>query len=217
MVFHRLLVGSGFGAVRKTGNMHQWRYFPYMLVTLAFVGDAGAAGVEPTVPAAEAESFAPYRLGPGDILSIQVLHADEINRLVYQVDQRGECNLPIIGRTRAMGLTAPELESELRTSLKRYINDPQVTVQVQEYKSLPVTIVGAVRNPGTHYLRGRTTLLQAIAMAGGLEKDAGGGVTIKRRKEYGSSAARSTAPFQRPAPGWMEPKPSMLPTCSCES
>jgi polysaccharide export outer membrane protein len=120
------------------------------------------------------------------VLSIQVLHADEISRLTYQVDEHGECNLPIVGRIRVAGLSAPEVEAELAKKLKAYILDPQVTVRVQEHKSRPISIIGAVKTPGTHYLRGSTTLLSALAAAGGLEKEAAGTVIIKRQKEHGS-------------------------------
>lgn len=172
----------------RTGELMEQpmkRRFVSALFVLALAGGLYAADAA-TAPVTEAlETSDSYILGRGDVLSIQVLHADEISRLLHQIDDRGECNLPIIGRTRAEGLTAPQLEEELRKKLRDYINDPQVTIQIHEYKSRPISIVGGVKNPGTHYLRGRTTLLNAIAMAGGLDKDAGGGVTIKRRKEYG--------------------------------
>lgn len=156
-----------------------------MLLILALASAAYAADGDGSGLLGQTEIVAPYTLGAGDVISVQVLHADEINRLTYQVDDRGECNLPMVGRLRAAGLTLPQLEMQLQKKLNEYILDPQVRVQVQEYRSRPVSIVGAVRTPGTHYLRGQTSLLNAIAAAGGLDKDAAGSVTIKRLKQYG--------------------------------
>lgn len=109
-----------------------------------------------------------YRLGPEDLLKIHVFRVAELSQTV-RVDARGNISLPLIGPVRAEGRTAAELEQEVATRLgERYLQDPYVSVFVEEYASQRVTVEGAVNKPGIFALKGRTTLLQAIALAEGL-------------------------------------------------
>ena len=113
-----------------------------------------------------------YRIGPQDLLEVSVFQVPDLNRTV-RVNSGGEISLPLIGSVRAGGRTVQELEQELATKLDAaYLQSPQVTVFVKEFTSQRVTMEGALQKPGIYPLTGRTTLLQAIAMAQGLEDDA---------------------------------------------
>jgi polysaccharide biosynthesis/export protein len=77
------------------------------------------------------------------------------------------------------------LEATLTARLKDYLQEPVVTVSVSEFRSHPVSVLGAVNNPGVHQIRGRKTLFEVISEAGGLKNEAGNAIKITRRKEYG--------------------------------
>jgi polysaccharide export outer membrane protein len=126
-----------------------------------------------------------YVLGPDDLISVHVQDADEINDKPVRVDGDGYIRLPLAGRVKASGLTSEQLESAIAENLKTYIKEPQATVSVQEFHSQRVSVLGSVRNPGIHQLEGHRTVVEVIALAGGLADDAGNAVTITRRIQRG--------------------------------
>lgn len=112
-----------------------------------------------------------YRLGAGDLLQINVFQVEELSGKV-RISRHGEISLSLIGSVRAAGLTSRDLEEALAQRLKeRYLQEPQVSVFIEEFTSQRVTIEGQVKKPGVYALTGgNTTLLQAIAMGGGPEE-----------------------------------------------
>jgi polysaccharide export outer membrane protein len=133
----------------------------------------------------EGEMRPTYVLGPGDRIVVRVLDLDEMGRDPYQIDVRGNVNLPLAGRVRAAGLTPEALETLIAERLKRYLKAPEVTVSIHEMRSQPVSVLGSVKNPGVHQLYGAKTLLEVVSLAGGLSVDAGYSIRITRRKEWG--------------------------------
>jgi polysaccharide biosynthesis/export protein len=110
-----------------------------------------------------------YRVGPQDLLEISVFQVADLNRTV-RVNTVGQVTLPLIGAVKAGGKTVQELEAEIATRLTAgYLQNPQVSVFVKEFASQRVTLEGAVKKPGIYPLTGRTSLLQAIALAEGLD------------------------------------------------
>jgi polysaccharide export outer membrane protein len=108
-----------------------------------------------------------YRIGPQDLIEIQVFGIDSLRREV-RVNSRGAISLPLVGMTIVGGLTAQEAETLIATRYEKdYLQDPQVSVFIKEFTSQRITIEGAVGHPGIFPIRGQTTLLQAIAIAGG--------------------------------------------------
>lgn len=109
-----------------------------------------------------------YRIGPQDLLEIQVFGVDELNRTV-RVNTGGYISLPLVGLIMAGGLTSEQLEQRLSSQLaKDYLQDPHVSVFIKEYTSQRVTVEGAVKKPGVYPIKGHTTLLQTLAAAEGL-------------------------------------------------
>ncbi|MEO7649237.1 MAG: SLBB domain-containing protein, partial [Bryobacteraceae bacterium] len=86
---------------------------------------------------------------------------------------------------RAAGFTIPQFEAELSKRLANYIKEPQVAVNVLEFRSQPVSVIGSVNTPGVKQLRGNKTLVEVLSLAGGLRQDAGNSVKITRRMEWG--------------------------------
>ena len=148
--------------------------------------------VTKTLPAAAApmtgpERKADYILGPDDQIVIRAFQAEEISDKPMQVTGEGYINAPMIGRVKAAGLTIAQLEQELTKKLATYYEHPQVSVFVSDYRSQPVSVIGAVNTPGMVQLRGPKTLLQVISLAGGLRADAGNAVTITRERKPGNA------------------------------
>lgn len=126
-----------------------------------------------------------YVLGPDDEITVRALDVDEIDGKTARVDRSGSADLPLVGKLKASGLTIAEFEAELTKRLGRYVRDPRVSVTVSDYKSQPVSVLGAVNTPGVYNLTGPSTLAQVLSKAGGLRNDAGNTVNITRAKAWG--------------------------------
>lgn len=126
-----------------------------------------------------------YVLGPDDSIVIRALEAEEINEKPVRIDMSGNVRLPLVGRIHAAGLTIEQFESELTDRLKVYIKQPQVAVSIVEFRSQPVSMIGAVAHPGVLQLQGKKTLVEMLSMAGGLKEDAGGTIKITRQLKWG--------------------------------
>jgi polysaccharide export outer membrane protein len=100
-----------------------------------------------------------------------------------RVNSRGEVELPLGGAVKVQGLTAPEAGTAIADHLKRaaILLDPHVTVMILEYQSQGVTVTGEVKNPGVYPLLGNRTVMDMIAMAGGLNENAGKIATVFHR------------------------------------
>jgi polysaccharide export outer membrane protein len=116
------------------------------------------------------EGATDYRIGAQDLLEISVFGVDELKHQA-RVNSNGLINAPLVGSVMAGGRTVPELERELAVKYADgYLQNPQVSIFVKEYTSQRVTLEGAVKKPGIYPLTGKTTLLQAVAMAEGLDE-----------------------------------------------
>lgn len=133
----------------------------------------------------ESDERSTYVLGPGDQILVRVLDMEEMSKEAFQIDMRGNINLPMVGRIQAKGMTVEQLEEAIAARLKSYIKQPDVSVTLHEMRSQPVSVLGSVRNPGVHQLQGQKSLLEVLSLAGGLQPEAGYSVRIARRKEWG--------------------------------
>jgi polysaccharide export outer membrane protein len=130
-----------------------------------------------------------YEIGPLDVLDISVFQVTELTKSV-QVTDTGTVNLPLVGEIPVAGKTSQEVERDLTARLgAKYINNPQVTVFVKEYNSKSVTITGAINKPGVYPIKGKTTLLQVVAMAGGFGQVSDSTVLVVRQSDGKRSAA----------------------------
>ncbi|MET3008679.1 polysaccharide biosynthesis/export family protein [Stenotrophomonas koreensis] len=110
-----------------------------------------------------------YRIGPSDLLSVNVFQVPDLEREV-RVNNAGTVGLPLVGEVTVAGRTVSELEQELAQLYgQRYLQSPQVSVFVKEFASQRITVGGEVDKPGIYPMTtSRLTLLQAIASAQGL-------------------------------------------------
>ena len=116
------------------------------------------AGVNPV-----SEEFV---IGTGDVLNVDVWKETEVSRVV-PVRSDGRISLPLVGEIQAGGRTPKQLEAEISAKLKDFVSEPEVTVIVQEIKSQKFNVLGMVMKPGSYVLTNPTTIIDAIAMAGG--------------------------------------------------
>jgi polysaccharide export outer membrane protein len=142
------------------------------------------------LPAAPVIGSTDYRVGPLDVLDIEVFGVEDLTRTV-RISAGGQFSMPFVGVVDANGKTINELETQIAKQLsENYLENPQVTVYVKEYNSQRVTVEGAVEKPGIYPLTGRTSLLQMMAMAEGIDPDANlSGVVIYRTIEGKRAAA----------------------------
>ena len=143
-----------------------------LVLSLYLAGQTGKSGIDGDSAAASAAVSVPvpanqYVIGPGDVLDVNVWKEPEISRTL-PVRPDGNISLPLVGDIMANGRTPTELQNEIRHQLGTYLSTPEVTVLVQEAKSQKFNIVGEVEKPGLYVISGPMTVLDAIAMAGGL-------------------------------------------------
>lgn len=126
---------------------------------------AVAAGSPAAGPVAAPDD---YRIGPQDLLKLDVFGVEALSRRSVRVNASGRISLPLIGAVQAGGLTAEQLAADIAARLAQdYLQNPQVTIFIEEFTSQRITVAGAVKTPGIFPLKGRTTLMQAVAQAGG--------------------------------------------------
>jgi len=132
---------------------------------------ATAAKVQTQLPVPSVEDMtkdlADYRIGPLDKLTVTVFGVSDLTT-AGQVDAAGNFPMPLIGQVKAIGATPNELAARIAASLdQRFVRNPQVSVTVTEAVSAVVTVEGSVNKPGPLPIIGKTTLLRAVAAAGG--------------------------------------------------
>jgi polysaccharide biosynthesis/export protein len=120
-----------------------------------------------------------YLLGVGDRMEITVFGQDELKATV-EVLADGTAIFPMIGVLSVSGRTLSQVRGEVESRLKEFLVDPQVSLDIREYQSQRVNVVGEVQKPGTYFLKGPTTLMDIMALAGWLTEDAGSEIIITR-------------------------------------
>ncbi len=144
-------------------------------------GPAGARAVE------EPSTTSDYIIGSGDVLNILVYGEPDLT-VVSRVSNEGFIELPLIGRVRASGRTAPELKQAIEAKFKQgYLVNPSVQVLLQDYKQNVVHLMGQVATPGPYRITHSNTLMGTISKAGGFTPIAKRNkVKIIRREDGGS-------------------------------
>ena len=133
-----------------------------------------------------------YQIGATDILGIKVFGEEALSNN-YTVDSDGSITFPLIGRVQVAGKTTREIEEQLIKLLAGdYIRRPQVSVEIAQFRSRSIFVLGEVKNPGRYTIQGPQTLLEVIAHAGSTTPTASNTIIVQRYKE-GIANAVSTA------------------------
>jgi polysaccharide export outer membrane protein len=135
-----------------------------------------------------------YKLGPEDVVEVRVFELDQLNRTV-RVSGDGKIELPLVGSISVNGLTPNGVAAQIADRLRdRYVQNPQVSIFITDFKSQKVSLLGAVAAPATYPLSGQRRILQLLAEAGSLGPAAGNTLYVFRQTEDGRSA-RLTVPL----------------------
>ncbi len=159
------------------------------LVLGALAATAAAQPVPPPGPATAAAQAhaAGYRVGPRDLLAIRVFEMPELN-VERRISEDGTISLPPLADLAVAGLTATEIADKLKISLEsKYAQRATVEVSVEEFRSRPITVIGAVKQPGALAFSGRWTLLEALTAVGGIDENHGSSLYVLRRADNGLS------------------------------
>ncbi len=125
-----------------------------------------------------------YMVGAGDVLFLNVWKDTALSRQVTVLPD-GTVSLPLIGQIKASGKTVQALEEEIREKIQKYLPDPVLDISVQAVNSMIFYAIGKVRAPGRYVTHGNINVLQALAIAGGLDKHASeGDIKIYREEHY---------------------------------
>ena len=137
------------------------------------------------------ESLA-YQVGAGDKLDIAVFGHEDLTKTV-EVRSDGMISFPLVGDIPVQGKTLAGINADLTSLLgAQYLVDPKVSVEVREYHSRWVTLMGEIRTPGRVFLRRNMHLIDVLAEAGGVTKEAGSDILIQRHDPDGSGSRQIT-------------------------
>ena len=128
-----------------------------------------------------------YTIGPEDVLSVTLWKEPDMSVESVVVRPDGKISLPLINEVQAAALTPEQLRAEVTERAKKFVADPTVSVVVREIRSRRAFITGSIANPGAFPLGGGTTVLQLIALAGGLTEFANKKNIVVTRQENGRS------------------------------
>ena len=168
--------------IRRVAPARAWNVFPWFGLTLMIALPVPVFAQTPEVVAPEASPAKyEYVIGPADVLEIAVWQNTLISRTI-PVRPDGKISIPVLNDVQAAGLTPMQLQASLIKALAAFIQTPEVSVIVREVHSFNVSVLGHVKTPGRYEMTSRVTVLDALAMAGGLTEYADrGGIVILRR------------------------------------
>jgi len=178
------------GVPRSTSMMITWVAVASLACLIILAGAQGQAPLlrlDQPKPKCDGQARSTYLLGPDDQLEISEPELAELapaNKPI-RIDGDGDIQVPLAGRVHVSGLTVQQAEEKLDQVLRAYVLRPQVAVNVAEVHSQPVSILGQVNKPGVYQVQGHKTLLEMLALAGGLQADAGYSIRITRELEWG--------------------------------
>src|SRR5688572_11397203 len=158
-------------------NARSWRSEMARFIVVALLLITSPTALPAAVPIGEQTVVAPgldaqaprpgAAITPLDRLQVTVFREPELSVADVQVDEGGRVLLPLVGALTAAGKSSEVLASEITSKLRKYIREPQVAVSIKQTATRRVTVAGSVVEPGVYPLEGRTTLLQAVALAKG--------------------------------------------------
>ena len=137
-----------------------------------------------------------YVIGPEDMLQITVWKNESLSRAL-PVRPDGKISLPLLHDVQAAGLTPMQLQEKLAAALGEFMPNPEVSVTVTDVRSYRVSVLGEVQRPGVLQLKSDTTVLEAIALAGGFRDFASPGKIMILRKNGDGQAQKIPFNYNR--------------------
>ena len=161
-----------------------YTFFSLAILITSQVAASGQGQTPTTIkPPAPAQFVATYKIGASDVLGIKVFGEEELSNK-YTVDTDGSITFPLLGRFQVGGKTTREIEEGLtRALVPDWLKRGQVSVEIAQYRSRSIFVMGEVRNPGRYSIEGPMTLLEVIANAGSTTATASNTIIVQRYKE----------------------------------
>ena len=176
--------------------------FLFMLIVLAAGAAPASAQARPPAQTAEAAAKPPvpapqvetdYAVGPQDVLNVRIFGEEKLSGRI-RIDSDGSFPFEYLGRVKAEGMTTSQIEAFLAKALgDGYLRNPQVSVEVVEYRSQSVFVTGEVRSPNKYSLPGNSTLMDVLTLAGSVTPNAGNWVQITHAQPGGESLGPSAS------------------------
>jgi polysaccharide export outer membrane protein len=176
-------------------------WFVVFVMLLAALGQVAPAAAQQAAPAA-AVSTPPVALspdfviGPEDLLQVSVWKNESLSRQL-PVRPDGKISMPLLHDIQASGLTPMQLRDKISAALAEFMPNPEVSVTVLEVRSYRVSVLGEVQKPGVLQLKAPTTVLEAIALAGGFRDFASPSKIVIFRKRDGGQTERLRFNYNR--------------------
>lgn len=146
---------------------------------------AAPGGAQPTAkaPAPQPIADTDYSVGPQDVLSVRIYGEEKLSGRI-RIDNDGSFPFEYLGRVKAEGMTTAQIEAYLTKALgDGYLRNPQISVEVVEYRSQSVFVTGEVRSPNKYSLPGNSTLMDVLTLAGSITQNAGNWVQITHARQ----------------------------------
>lgn len=167
-----------------------------MIVMGAFSCDKAYQPLAPDISTAPRSKtftdWGEYLIDANDLVSVNCQNKNEVSG-IYRVSPSGNITLPLGGVVRAKGLTESQLRDSIVLKLRPHLSSPRVVVSLSQLNSYVVYFTGRVQRPGTYRLESKTTLLQGLALAGGVASDSVNRVVIIRDSADGSKKRYETS------------------------
>jgi polysaccharide biosynthesis/export protein len=166
--------------------MRKRKMLPLLILVVVTLGSARihaqaedpAAQTTASPPASQTPADSAYAVGPEDVLSIRVYGETELTGK-FRIDNDGSFPYQYLGRVKVEGMTTAEIEAYLKKALgDGYLRNPQISVEVADYRSQSVFVTGEVRSPNQYKLPGNSTLLYVLTLAGSVTANAGNWIQI---------------------------------------
>jgi polysaccharide biosynthesis/export protein len=141
---------------------------------------AQTSPAETTVPSVRSQ-MSSVVLGPGDQVTVAAPEIEELDRRQLKVQSDGTVSVPLVGPMKVTGLTPQQFAEQLTKALQTQFKDPKISFTQIDVRSKPVTVLGAVNQPGVVQADGRKRLIEILSQAGGLRPDAGPTLTLARK------------------------------------
>jgi polysaccharide biosynthesis/export protein len=167
-----------------------------LIAPAAFAQQAAPAAKPPAPRAMAGAAPSDYIIGPEDVLQVSVWKNETLSRVV-PVRPDGKISLPLLHDIQASGLTSMQLRDKISRALGEFMPNPEVSVIVTDVRSFRVSIMGEVQRPGVLLLKSSTTVLEAIAMAGGFRDFASPSKIMVVRKGAGGQTEKIPFNYNR--------------------
>lgn len=175
-----------------------------LLRCLLLAAAAAAHACSPTIPAEDMSlamagntfnRIGDYVISANDQITVKVFGQDNLSGN-YVVSPTGAVTFPLVGFVQSGGLTTAQLQDKLQRALKPYVKNPMVTVTVAGRDSYQVYFSGELARPGAVTMQSRTTVLQGLALAGGLNRYASGRIVLLRQQPSGAIKRYATTYYK---------------------